>query len=317
MNVTFRQLQLFLALTETRSITGVARRLHVSQPTVSMQLRELAESVGLPLYEITSKRLTLTAAGEELGRSARAMVGEWSAFGERIAEMRGLTRGQLRVSVVSTAKYFIPRLLGAFCGEYPEIEVSLEVLNREGIVTRLRGNLDDCYVMSMPPADLDVEKRIFMANPLVVIAPSGHRLARNRRVELQQLAQERFILRERGSGTRLACDAFFDAQNFRPTVRLELGSNEAIKQSVAGGMGLSVISLHALGEHYAADALAVLNVEGFPIHSKWYSVTLLGKRLSPPAVAFLEYLAAHASEMEPGKRVSSMHLLPSRARGNP
>jgi len=166
--------------------------------------------------------------------------------------------------------------------------------------------------MSMPPADLDVEKRIFMANPLVVIAPSGHRLARKRRVALTQLAQERFILRERGSGTRLACDALFAAHNFKPTVRLELGSNEAIKQSVAGGMGLSVISLHALGEHYAADSLVVLNVEGFPIHSNWYSVTLLGKRLSPPAVAFLEYLAAHASEVEPGKRASSKPLPRSR-----
>ena len=294
MNVSFRQLQLFLALTETMSITRVARRLHVSQPTVSMQLRELADSVGLPLYEITSKRMSLTAAGEELARSARAMVGEWSAFEQRIAEMQGLTRGHLRVSVVSTAKYFIPRMLGAFCTEYPEIEVSLEVLNREGIVNRLIENLDDCYIMSMPPGDLAVEKRIFMANPLVLIAPSGHPLAGKRRVKLHQLSQERIILRERGSGTRLACDAFFAAQNFKPMVRLELGSNEAIKQSVAGGMGISVISLHALGEHYTADSLAVLNVDCFPIHSNWYSVTLQGKRLSPPALAFLEYLAAHA-----------------------
>jgi DNA-binding transcriptional LysR family regulator len=218
------------------------------------------------------------------------------------------------VSVVSTAKYFIPRLLGAFCTEYPDVEVSLEVLNREGIVNRLRENLDDCYVMSMPPDDLAVEKRIFMANPLVVIAPSSHRLAGKGRATLLQLAQERFILRERGSGTRLACDAFFAAHNFQPTVRLELGSNEAIKQSVAGGMGLSVISLHALGEFYAADSLAVLNVDGFPIHSNWYSVTLQGKRLSPPALAFLEYLAAHSGEVEPGKKVPSKLLPPSRVR---
>ena len=160
----------------------------------------------------------------------------------------------------------------------------------------------------MPPEDLAVEKRIFMANPLVVIAPSSHRLVRNRRVELSQLAQERFILRERGSGTRLACDAFFASQNFKPTVRLELGSNEAIKQSVAGGMGLSVISLHALGKYYAADALAVLKVDGFPIHSNWYSVTLLGKRLSPPALAFLEYLASHASDVETHKKIFSTPL---------
>ncbi len=303
MSVTFRQLKLFLALTETRSITGVARKMHVSQPTVSMQLRELAESVGLPLYEIISKRLALTAAGEELAISARAMVNEWSAFEERIGEMQGLTRGQLRISVVSTAKYFIPRLLGAFCRKYPEIEVSLEVLNREGVVNRLRGNLDDCYVMSMPPTDLELEKRIFMANPLVVIAPSGHRLAQQTRLELRQLIQERFILRERGSGTRLACDAFFSAHDFKPTVRLELGSNEAIKQSVAGGMGLSVISVHALSEHYDAEALNVLNVDGFPIQSNWYSVTPLGKRLSPPASAFLEYLKAHAMDVESHKTV--------------
>lgn len=299
MNVTFRQLHLFLALTETASVTSVARRFHVSQPTVSMQLRELADSIGFPLYELISKRLYLTAPGEELKKTARTMVEEWSAYEQRIAEMKGLTRGQLRVSVVSTAKYFIPRMLGAFCKEHPEVEIALEVLNRDGIVQRLRDNRDDCYIMSMPPNDIDIESRAFVKNPLVVIAPLSHKLASKKRLRLIELSKERFILRERGSGTRLRCDAFFAQHRFTPTVRLELGSNEAIKQAVAGGLGLAVISQHALGVHLTDESLAVLKVDGFPIHSNWFTIIRKGKRLSPPALAFLKYIKTHPEDAAP------------------
>ncbi len=294
MNVSFRQLRLFLALSELKSITAVARQYHVTQPTVSMQLRELTDAVGLPLYEMIGKRLSLTAAGEELAQSARAMVDEWSAYEQRIADMQGIKRGRLRVAVVSTAKYFIPRLLGTFCARYPELDFALEVLNRDGVVQRLRENRDDLYIMSMPPKDVDIEQRVFLPNPLVVIAPLNHALAGKVKITLESLASERFILRENGSGTRLACDSYFKKNNFYPVVRLELGSNEAIKQSVAGGMGLAVLSRHALGEHLAEQSLTILDVEGFPIHANWFIVYLQGKRLSPAASAFLDYLDAHA-----------------------
>ena len=297
MNVTFRQLRLFLAVAELRSITGAARACHVTQPTVSMQLKELADSVGLPLYEVVGKRLDLTPAGEALAASARAMVEEWSNFEQQIDAMQGLKRGRLRVAVVSTAKYFVPRILGGFCARYPEIDIALDVQNRDGVVAALRDNRHDLYIMSRPPADLEIVSRPFLSNPLVLIAPEGHPLAGRKGLALAELAGERFILRERGSGTRLACDAHFAACAFTPAVRLELGSNEAIKQSVAGGMGLAVISRHALGVHLEDEQLTVLDVAGFPIQSSWSIIHPRGKRLSPIAQEFLRVLEGSADAL--------------------
>ncbi|MBK9522173.1 MAG: LysR family transcriptional regulator [Rhodocyclaceae bacterium] len=290
MQISFRQLQVFLALVEHKSITAAARACHVTQPTVSMQLRELTAVVGLPLYEVIGKNLFLTAAGMELAESARAMVDEWSAFGARIDQMKGVASGRLRVAVVSTAKYFIPRALGSFCKRFPAIDIALEVENRDGIVRRLRENMDDMVIMSMPPEDMDIDCEAFMPNPLVLIAPLEHRLAGRRSVPLEKLLDDRFILREKGSGTRLACQIHFTEQQFRPQIRMELGSNEAIKQAVAAGMGVGVVSRHAIGTRPEDEGLAVLRVKGFPIHSNWFIVTLRGKRLSPSAVAFLDQL---------------------------
>jgi len=290
MNATFRQLRLFLSFAEHLSVTAAARACHVTQPTASMQLRELADSVGMPLYEQVGKRMYLTAVGEALARTARAMLDEWTAFEQQVDGIRGMTRGRLRVSVVSTAKYFVPRLLGAFCAAHPEIDVALEVLNRDGVVRRLRDNLDDLYIMSMPPGDLELERHAFLTNPLDVIAAAAHPLAQRERVGLAELARLRFILREKGSGTRLACDEHFQALDFRPDVRLELGSNEAIKQAVAAGLGLGVVSRHALAETPIAEGLAVLRVEGFPVQSSWWTLYRKGKKLSPVAAAFLQHL---------------------------
>jgi len=290
MNVTFRQLRLFLALADTGSVSAAARLLHVTQPTASMQLREIADSVGLPLYEVISRRVHLTEAGRELARTARAIAGEWELFGQKIDAMKGLTRGRLRVAVVSTAKYFVPRLLGSFCAAHPEIDISLEVLNRDGVVQRLRENLDDLYIMSMPPTDIDLEDQVFMPNPLLMIASLSHPLAHRKKITVQQLSTERFILRERGSGTRMAVDAQFRKLRFSPLLRLELGSNEAIKQAVAGGLGISVVSRHALYERLEGDDVAVLDAEGFPIASQWHVVYPKGKQLSPIARVFNAHL---------------------------
>jgi len=295
MNVSFRQLRLFLALADSGSVSAAARAVHVTQPTASMQLRELSQSVGLPLHELIARRVHLTEAGQELARTARLMLGEWEAYGQKVDALRGLTRGRLKVAVVSTAKYFVPRLLGAFCDEHPEIDIELEVLNRDGVVQRLRENRDDLYVMSMPPADVDIEDRIFMANPLVPIAPVGHPLAGRKRLALRELRDEKFILREPGSGTRLAADAHFKRARFKPRVRLQLGSNEAVKEAVAGKLGLAVLSLHALGDDPARSGVAVLDVEGFPIRSQWHVVRHKGKRLSPVAESFRQHLMAQAA----------------------
>lgn len=294
MKPTFRQLRLFLALAETGSITAAARVSHVTQPTASMQLRELAQTIGQPLYEVIARRVHLTDTGRELAVTVRAMVQAWDAFEQRVDAAAGLTRGQLRVSVVSTAQYFMPRLIGAFCKQHPGIDVALEVLNRDGVVRRLRENLDDLYIMSLPPADLALESEVFMANPLVVVAASGERRLQRGPLTLQQLGASPFILREPGSGTRMAAEQFFRKQRFRPQIRMEFGSNEAIKEAVAGGMGISVLSRHALHGRDSEYGVSVLDVQGFPLASQWHVVHPAGKRLSPVAAAFRAQLVAKA-----------------------
>ena len=290
MNSTFRQLRLFLALADEGSVSRAAQACHVTQPTASMQLKELTLSIGLPLYEVIGKKVHLTDAGRELAQTARVMLGEWSAFGQKIDRMKGLSRGQLRVAVVSTAKYFIPRILGQFCQSYPDIDITFDVLNRSGVVDLLRENRLDLAIMSVPPSDLDVETEIFTQNPLVAICPLHHPLAGKRRVSVKQFAEQPLILREIGSGTRMASDRFFAEHGVKPRIKLSLGSNEAIKQAVAGGLGCSVISKHAFVDERIEQDIKILPVEAFPIQSQWFIVYGHGKKLSPIATVFRTYL---------------------------
>ncbi|WP_374334908.1 LysR family transcriptional regulator [Methyloversatilis sp.] len=290
MNITFRQLRLFLALAETGSVSGAARALHVTQPTASMQLKDMNEAVGLPLYEVVAKKVYLTDIGHELANTARAIARAWDTFEQEADGAKGLTRGKLRVAVVSTAQYFMPRLLGSFCALHPAIDISLEVLNRDGVVQRLRENMDDLYIMSMPPAEMDLSDDIFMTNPIVVVAPAGDVLAGKDALALEALRDRRFILRERGSGTRMAADQHFRSHRFRPDIRLELGSNEAIKEAVAGGLGIAVLSRHALHGLNGEHGVGVIDVQGFPVLSNWHIVHPAGKKLSPLARAFKAHL---------------------------
>jgi DNA-binding transcriptional LysR family regulator len=290
MNLTFRQLRLFLALADTGSVSAAARALHVTQPTASMQLKEITQSIGMPVYEVVGKRVFLTEAGRELAETARAIAGEWEALRQKFDAMRGLTRGRLRVALVNTAQYFMPRLLGGFCQQHPEIDISLQVLNRDGVVARLRDNLDDLYIMSMPPADIELDDDVFMPNPLLLVAAATHPLAKKRNLSLEKLATDRFILRESGSGTRMATEQLFDAHSFRPGLRMELGSNEAIRQAVAAGLGVAVLSRHALDIGQAKEEVVALDVQGFPLHSQWHVVSPRGKRLSPIASVFRDHL---------------------------
>jgi DNA-binding transcriptional LysR family regulator len=214
------------------------------------------------------------------------MVQTWAAFEQGVDGIKGLAQGKLRVAVVSTAKYFMPRLIGTFCKKYPEIDVSLEILNRDGVVQRMRDNLDDLYIMSQPPIDLDLSDEIFMANPLVLVAATRSPLVKTSGVSLASLAEQRFILREKGSGTRMGVDQFFKKHKFRPDIRMELGSNEAVKEAVAGGLGIGIVSRHALHGHQKEHGVAVVDVKGFPIQSNWHIVHPATKRLSPVATAF-------------------------------
>ena len=295
MNITFRQLRLVLALSETGSVSAAAKMMHVTQPTASMQLKEVALSVGLPIFEVIGKKVYMTDVGKELATTARTVAQAWDTFEQGVDAIKGLSKGKLRVAVVSTAKYFMPRLVGSFCNRHPHIDVSLEITNRDGVVQRLRDNRDDIYVMSMPPNDLELGDEVFLPNPIVVIASASDPLTKRELVPLSELLQRRFILREQGSGTRMAVDQHFRKVKFKPDIRLELGSNEAVKESVAGKLGIGVVSRHALHGLRKEHGVVVINVAGFPLPSAWHIVHPAGKKLSPLAFAFKQHMLSEMS----------------------
>ncbi|WP_334157833.1 LysR family transcriptional regulator [Oryzomicrobium sp.] len=290
------QLRLFAAVAQEGSISRAAERLCLTQPTLSAQLRQLTDQVGLPLYEVIGRRLHLTEAGEVLLASADEVAGTLERLEEEIAARRGLTQGRLKLAVVSTAEYFMPRLLGEFRQRHPRVEVALAVQNRAALIERLKDNADDLYVMSSPPEQPPVRRQPFLANPLVALAPRAHPWV-GRRLTLADLAEEEFIQREAGSGTRLAVDSFLAERGVRLDARLELGSNEAIKQAVAGRLGLAILSRHALGPRPDESGVAVLDVAELPIPSRWHVVYPEGKQLSPLARAFLDFLNERAPEL--------------------
>ncbi|MEI6838416.1 MAG: LysR family transcriptional regulator [Alcaligenaceae bacterium] len=294
MNITFRQLRLFLALAETGSVSAAARMVHVTQPTASMGLKEITNAVGLPLYEVVARKVHLTQIGDEFVKTARAIASEWDSFEQHVHGVKGFTRGKLKVAVVSTAKYFIPRILGTFCARYPQIDISLEVLNRDGVVKRLEDNLDDLYIMSQPPVNIEINDEILMPNPLLLVAPKSHALAKKKNIDLASLQHEKFIFREKGSGTRMTTDAHFKKLKFKAEVRLELGNNEAIKQAVIGGLGLAVLSKYSLADQVDQDDVAILRCNEFPIKSSWHIVSPKGKKLSPIATIFKKHLSEQA-----------------------
>lgn len=285
--ITLRQLETFSTVARLGSFTRAAEALHLTQPAISIQIRQLADTVGMPLFDQSGRTPRLTAAGEELLATTRRLNDVWNGFETAIDAMRGLRRGKLRVALVTTAKYFLPRMLGSFCRRYPDIAIELEIANRDRIVERLRNNEDDLYVMSFPPEDLDIEVHPFLDNELVVLAPRDH-WAAGRAVTLAELAGEPFLLRESGSGSRRAIDDFARQAAVTLRVRLALASDEALLELAGTGMGLAVLSRHALGDRLAVEGLVILDVEGFPLHRPWNLVHLRNKILPVPARAFLD-----------------------------
>jgi DNA-binding transcriptional LysR family regulator len=292
---TLHQLKVFEAAARHGSFTRAAEELFLTQPTVSMQIKQLTKSVGLPLFEQVGKRLYLTEAGRELYATCRQIFETIAQFEMKVADLKGLKQGQLRLAVITTAKYFIPRLLGPFCQLYPGIEISLQVTNHEGILERMTNNMDDLYIMSQVPEHLDVSYQQFLENPLVVLAPINHPLAKEKNIPIQRLADEPFIMREPGSGTRRAVQQLFDQHGVTVKVKLELGSNEAIKHAIAGGLGISVLSRHTLLPD--TGDLTILDVENFPIKRDWYMVYPSGKQLSIVARTYFEYLMDAAKQI--------------------
>lgn len=295
---TLHQLKVFEAAARHGSFTRAAEELFLTQPTVSMQVKQLTKAVGLPLFEQVGKRLYLTDAGRELLLTCREIFERIAQFEMTVADMKGLKQGQLRLGVVTTAKYFVPRILGPFCRRYPGIDVSLQVTNHEQLIDRLADNRDDLYILSQPPTNSDIFCHPFLENPLEVMASRDHVLAGEKNISLERLAEEPFIIREPGSGTRGSVQKMFEERGIKLKVRLELGSNEAIKQAIAGGLGISVLSRHVLALEGSTSQLVILNVEGFPIRRHWYVIHPTGKQLSVVAKTFFEYL------LDEGKRVA-------------
>jgi DNA-binding transcriptional LysR family regulator len=289
-NATLHQLKVFEAVARHSSFTRAAEELFLTQPTISMQVKQLSKTVGLPLFEQVGKKLFLMPAGKELYATCQDVFQRLTEFEIAIADLKGLKQGTLRLAVVTTAKYVIPRILGPFCQRYPGIDVSLTVTNHQYVLDSLSGNRDDLYILSQLPEDSDIQVHPFMENPLVVLAPRTHPLASEKNIPLARIAEEPFIMREPGSGTRKAVQKLFDDYGLPLKVKLDLGSNEAIKQAIAGGMGLSVLSKHTLALEGLNNQLTILDVESFPIERYWYVVYPSGKQLSAITKAFFDYL---------------------------
>jgi DNA-binding transcriptional LysR family regulator len=291
-----RRLRVYEAVARHRSFSRAASELHLTQPAVSMQVRQLEDEVGVPLYEQMGRRIDITAAGREVADCARAVMLRLRESEEALAQLTGAGGGEISISAVSTAKYHVPMLLAEFRRKYPEVRVRLSVSNREQVVRDLTENSVDLAIMGTPPRGLDTVAVPFARHPIAIIAAPGHALARARRLPLSRLAGETFLIRERGSGTRSAMERVFRERRFHPRETIEMSSNETIKQAVMAGMGVSFLSLHTVGLEVAARRLAVLDVAGTPVMRHWYVIHRERKRLTPVAEAFKDFLIARGAK---------------------
>lgn len=307
-HATLRQLQVFEAIFRLNSFTRAAEELFLTQPTVSMQIRKLTDAMGLPLFEHVGRNVEPTEAGKELYDACRSMFETLANLEMKIADLKGMKRGRLRMGVITTAKYLAPEMLGEFSRLYPGIDLAMKVTNRHNVIERMHSNEDDLYIMAQAKEEgLDAEMFPFSPNPLVVMAPRNHPLVGKKNISLEEVAKEPFIIREPGSGIRDATFKKFDSKGLRPNIRMELGSNEAIKHAIVGGLGLSALSLHTLALEGADGPVAILDVEGFPIMRYWYIVYPRGKELSLVAKTFLDF----AVEYEPVFRKRMLKMWPA------
>ncbi|MEY2342113.1 LysR family transcriptional regulator [Acidithiobacillus sp. IBUN Pt1247-S3] len=297
-NLSLRQLQIFEAVVRLGGVGKAAEELFVSQPTISIQLKTLAETLGEPIFEKAGRSLRPTAVGQDLYTCCRSIFRSLDDLETAISERHGLARGHLRLAVVTTAKYIAPELLGAFGESYPGIDLSLQVNNRDRILERIQNAEDDIYIMGEPPQeDLSIVSVAFALNPIVVMVAANHPLLDKGRIPLADLAQQPFLFREPGSGTRKATMRVFEQKHFHPHIRMELGSNEAIKHAIVGHLGIAVLSLHSLALEGADGPIRVLDVEGFPILRQWYLVYPKERPLSLAAQAFLDFARKKENEI--------------------
>jgi len=295
MHVTLRQLEAFITVARHLSFTRAANELSLTQPAVSMQIKQLENQLGQALFEQMGKKLYLTEAGRDVRQYARSILQQVDDLKAGLDSLSGLERGTLSISVATTAHYFAPKLLSIFYERYPGVNVKLDVTNRESLVSQLENNTVDMVIMGRPPEDIDVESGTFMENPLVLIAPADHPFTREKSIQLKRLESEVFLVREEGSGTRKAMEMFFAQHGIQMTTGMEVSSDEAIKRSVQAGLGLGIMSRDAVQNELQLGLLTVPDVLHFPIMRHWYVMHRKGKRLSPVAQAFKGFLLEEAA----------------------
>ncbi|HFQ91960.1 MAG TPA: LysR family transcriptional regulator [Chromatiales bacterium] len=297
MHLTLRQLKVFETVARNLSFTRAAEVMHLSQPAVSMQIKQLEENAGLPLFEQVGRKIYLTEAGEEMSRYSHSIFQQLEELDDVLEEMKGHRRGRLNLAVASTANYFVTRLIAAFSERVEKLTVNLDVTNREGLIRDLDDNDADLVIMGQPPGHMDLVAEMIMENPLVVIASRKHPLVGRRNISLEALQSETFVMREMASGTRTTTERFFSEQGIHLRMGMEMRSNEAVQQAVLAGLGLGIVSVHTLELELEAGRLAILDVESFPIMRQWYIVHREGKRLSPVARAFREFVINESREI--------------------
>ena len=297
MHFTLQQLKLFEAVSRNNSYTRAAEELHLTQPAVSIQIKRLEEQVGMPLFDTVGKKIFTTAAGKAMYSACTDILARAAELKDTVEELKGEVKGPLQIAVVTTAKYFMPHLLGTFLSMYPEVEPKLVFTNRAKVMQRLHNNEDDFVVMGQIPEDEKLETYPFLENILVPVVHPNHPLATKKNIPLKELLGERFLVREVGSGTRLVFDRLLEKEGLQIAPYMELGSSEALKQGVMAGLGLAILSLHSLRLELAAQKLVVLDVEGFPVKRRWFAVNLKGKKLSLVARTFHDFILAESNNI--------------------
>ena len=291
---TLPQLRVFEASARLGSLTRAADELHIAQPTASVQIKKLTETVGLPLFEHVGRHVYLTDAGQRLYAGCHDIFRALSTLDETLNGLRAIGSGHLRLAVCSTGKYFAPRMLGAFLQRHPDVEASLEIHNRKTLIERLANNEDDLYLFASPLDREDVVTQALLPNPLVVFARDDHPLAKARQISLERIAAESFLTREPGSGTRLLATKLFEQRGLSPKIRMELSTDEAIKEAILAGLGVSIMSRFTLGREAETPRLICLDVEGFPLENHWHIVYPVGKQLSATARGFMDFARLEA-----------------------
>jgi DNA-binding transcriptional LysR family regulator len=297
MHLTLRQLQCFSAVARNLSFTRAADELHLSQPAVSMQIRQLERQAGVSVTEQFGKQIHLTEAGKEVYRYATSILQQVDELDEVLDKLKGLAGGKLHIAAISSANYFAPRLLGTYQQRYPDVGISMDVTNQTSVVRQVVSNEVDMAIMGQPPEDMHLDAIPFMNNPLIIVAPPTHRLAGRKNIPLKELEKEVFLTREPGSGTRGAMHRFFGKNKLALTTGMEMGSLSAVKQSVQAELGLGLLPMGAIEAELMLGRLVVLNVKGLPIQRHWYVVLHKGKRLSAAADKFKSLLIDEAVEL--------------------